>query len=403
MMIHPSELPFWHFFIQLEKELSYERWIDKYRLFIHAIFIDKIIGFDDDWQQFRQFCKILYLQNIRDEARFNQLLDEAIEKEKESLVAAIAKAKTITETTSSKVEITDSITTTPPPAPASPELLENKESSPPDDEWMDEPLETPAEQIMYYHPPPIEQEKQDNGKNKNVPINYLLTDEYFPVTRRQMVKGWQFLRHKEKSGFCDGININATIMDIARNGLFLQPVYNASVRNREDAVVIFADYKGSMTPFHELTDRLIATAKGEGGHPKAPVFYFQNIPSGYVFRNPNMDSPVKLKEALIKSNRNITLAIIISDAGAARGNTDAARKQARLAITESFLAELDKTCAHTVWLNPMPSHRWTGTAAALIKEKVFLMAPVFDHSSYNFQDTFRTILKQNLKNTNPFK
>lgn len=213
-----------------------------------------------------------------------------------------------------------------------------------------------------------------------------------------MIKGWQFLRQKERSNAADGIDVQATIQKIAREGLFFEPAFKSGVRNREDAVIIFADCRGSMAPFHELTNRLIQTARGPGGHPKAQVFYFQNFPIGYVYKGPNLDKPVKLKEALIKANRNLTLAIVISDAGAARGNNEPKRNSARLEMTKKFLAELDKSCAHTIWLNPMPSHRWKDTAAALIRKEVFLMTPIFDSATYNFQDTFRTILKQNLKN-----
>lgn len=389
-----QDLPFWHFFQQLEKELSYERWIDKYRLFLDAIFLNEVVCYDNDWAAFRQFCKTLYLQNEADEIRFDQLLNEAIIREKDFF--EIALRNTIRNTDNVQpVENEGIISNTHEKIKKKEDPIIKEDIN--DTNEISEPENSSNQQSMYYNPPEVEHEKDYKGLTKKQ-INFLLTDEYFPITRRQMIKGWQFLRHKEKSRSEEGIDLKATIQKIAKEGLFLEPEFGKGLRNRDDTVVIFADCRGSMAPFHELTNRLIQTARGEGGHPKVQVFYFQNFPVSYVYKGQNLDGPIKLKEALSKANKNLTLAIIISDAGAARGNTNTERNLARLKVTEIFLNELGNSCAHTIWLNPMPSHRWKNTAAALIKDKVFLMAPIFDHASYNFQDTFRTIIKQNLKN-----
>ncbi|RYY59032.1 MAG: hypothetical protein EOO05_14565, partial [Chitinophagaceae bacterium] len=81
-----NRLPFWHFFIDIEKMLSYERWIDKYKLMLQAI-SNGHITFDDGWVQFRKFMKVLYLQEVRDEVMFDKLLDKAITREQAALEA----------------------------------------------------------------------------------------------------------------------------------------------------------------------------------------------------------------------------------------------------------------------------------------------------------------------------
>ena len=161
--------------------------------------------------------------------------------------------------------------------------------------------------------------------------------------------------------------------------------------------MIFADYRGSMAPFHELSKRLIHTATTEGGHHKASVWYFQNCPSGYVYRKSNLTQPVKLKDAFSSANKNFTLAIVISDAGSARGNKDPQLVNSRMKMTLPFLDSLDKSCAHSIWLNPMPIHRWKGSCAEQILNKVYLMAPILEHDAYNFQETLRLVLKQDKK------
>lgn len=401
-MTTPYPLPFWHFFREIETALSYERWIDKYKILLQAL-VNGHIRYDEEWSHLRRFMKALYLQDHKDKALFETLLDAAIEKEK-SFLEAYAKKEELpqgnrTNELGKKApdEKTDSI----PDSEIVPTKTEREPQLPVNEESMKEPPEGVDKKTKYYHPPLNGSASPAEGASE-LPVKrkgFLQTDEYFPVTRRQMIKGWQYLRHQEKGRGVRGIDITATVQQIAKDGLFLEPKYVPSLQNRPDTVIIFADSRGSMTPFHELTDRLLQTARGEGGHPRAPVFYFKNYPLGYVYRHPSLSGQVKLSEALLTANRNFTLAVVISDAGAARGNTDPARKKMRLDDTEDFLDALEAKCAHIIWLNPMPVHRWRNTAADLIrKEKKLLMAPLLERDSYDFQNTIRTILKQNHKN-----
>lgn len=386
-----ARLPFWNFFHELEKKLSYERWIDKYQQFLKTLDSGHI-GHEEDWKQFRQFCKFMFLQDSRDERQFDSLLDVAIEREKlflESLVATTGqssaqpakKTELKKEDASAESEIKDDISHRQPQADT---IADNT--------IMPEPMELEETLQLQFLPLQVAAHEQQVLQT-SAESEFLQTDEYFPVTRRQMVKGWQFLRLKEKSDSREGIDVQETIRQVAKDGLFLNPVYKSGERNREDTLIIFADYRGSMAPFHELSNRLIETARKGGGHPRVPVYYFQNHPVGYVFTSPNMSGPVKIKEALLKTNRNFTLAVVISDAGAARGNSNPERRKSRTEITSTFLEFLDETCAHTIWLNPMPMHRWKGNAAENISKKVFLMAPVLDRYGDKFQETLRTILK----------
>jgi hypothetical protein len=389
-------LPFWDFFHSIEKELSYERWIDKYFLLLKAFERD-YFSFNDDWSDFKNFCRAVYLQNYHDIESFNALLNKAIEREKELMLAYVknvslsynSEDETLTQEAILPGNEEESITSIPP----LPDLPEDAPGL--SEDVAEEPSDHDGPMSFQYNPPAMEPVKNTTtGNTKNTSEEFLMTDEYFPVTRRQMVKGWQFLRYKEKGGFTTEIDIAGTVKKIAKSGMFLEPQFKYGLRNREDTLIIFADCNGSMTPFHELTDRLIETARTEGGHPRAPVYYFQNYPTGYVYRKQNFSEPLKIKEALVKSNRNSTVAIVISDAGAARGNTDPKRKKERKDMTLVLLKSLRESCAHTVWLNPMPVHRWKNTAAELISRDVNLMSPIIDHYTNNFQDTLRTILRR---------
>ncbi|KAA2243558.1 hypothetical protein F0L74_13785 [Chitinophaga agrisoli] len=393
-----NHLLFWHFFQVIDRTLSYERGIDKYRLFLQTL-ERGYIPYDEELRAFKQFCRILYLQDIRDEARFNQLLDLAVEKEQNLLKQALIAARPVQKPAAAP---RDSQL----PGPPAPPEEEDEEAPPPapdiDDDLMDDLLKeegaAPPEPKTWYYKTPLLYNGIEavHDEKRFAATTFLHTDEYFSITRRTMVKGWQFLRNKENSVSTQEIDVPATTFKIAQEGLFLEPVYRPGVRNREDALIILADVRGSMTPFHELTNRLIYTARHEGGHPRAPVYYFQNCPLGYVYRKPNLAEPVKIKEALVKANRNVTIAIVISDAGAARGNTNPTRVAERSQQTKHFLDFLYSNCAHVIWLNPVPKHRWAQTAADSIQNEVLQMASVFEQEVYNFQDTLRTIFKQNM-------
>jgi uncharacterized protein len=399
-----EHLPFWSFFHDIEKALSYERWIDKYKLFLETL-LRKDILYDKDHVQFIQFCKALYLQDHRDEERFVQLLMKAIDQERKWLRANL---RTDPDPVPADRSAASSKRPDNEPASRKNEQQErskekttwNEKGRPEHDPEEDEQEEAPGigeHKSMYYNPSFNTVTTPNKSDTSGQAVDFLYSDEYYSVTRRQMVKGWQFLRRQEKGGKANEFDLPLTITQIARDGLFLEPKFKSGLRNREDAIIIFADYRGSMVAFHELTDRLIATAKGEGGHPMAPVFYFQNYPAGYLYKQSNLTEPVKIRQALAKANRNFTMAIVISDAGAARTNRDPQEGSDRAAKTDFLLKHLKDTCAYTIWLNPMPLHRWKGTAAEKIRGKVFLMAPILEQQSYNFQDILRTILKQRLQ------
>jgi hypothetical protein len=388
--MNKERLPFWHFFHRIEKELSYERWIEKYGLFERALTgNDQTITWDDtdDWQSFRSFCKILYLQDHRDETRFDAILTEAIEIEKRLVLSAFT-------TTLDDPNKQPTIDSNPAPtviSPPPPPLL------PPEDKGKSKKSNVKAEQpkfddVLYFHPQLDTSNTTENWTNTTI---YLHTDEYFPVTRRQMGVAWQYLRRKEKGGLTNEINLPATIQKVAKEGLFLYPVMQFAAINRADNLIFFADTRGAMAPFHEFTRRLIHTAKNEGGQIKAPVYYFQNYPSGFVYKQENLSDPIKVSETLLKTNRNATLAIIISDAGAAL--SDFADESQRAQYTTNvtlFLGQLREQVAHIIWLNPMPEHRWLGTPAQAIQQQVTIMAPVFDEGGINFPNIVRLLLKK---------
>ncbi|MEM6320545.1 MAG: hypothetical protein AAF960_22945 [Bacteroidota bacterium] len=390
---HIKSLFFWHFFHRIERELSYERWIDKYKLFLTTLESGQI-PYEPDYASFKRFCKILYLQEAKHEARFLEILDASIDKERDLLVRLLERKGTPKSDKPTDKKTPPKPTSPPTKPPSKPEKPTSTEGDAPTTPVLHEAQDNT--ESLFFHPKIQEVNDEVLDENKGLPVfeKFLHQDEYYSVTRREMVKTWQYLRRKEAGGQQGAMDIPKTIRKVVQEGLFLTPVYQKSSVNRKDTLIIFADVRGSMMPLHSLTRRLIQTARGEGGHTTAEAYYFQDYPSTMVYQEDDLSRPIPLKTALRSTNRQATTAIIISDAGASRGGVSKERRRARYNNVAPFLDMLNNCTAQTLWLNPMPRHRWVGTSAEWIATKVTAMIPVLEEKDFDFQNTIRLILKQ---------
>src|SRR6266487_1365618 len=92
------------------------------------------------------------------------------------------------------------------------------------------------------------------------PYSYFMqTDEYFPITRRQM-------------------------KETGRQGVLLRPVMLPRRTNRTQLLLLI-DHGGSMVPFHSLSRRLAETALRGGRLDRAGIYYFHNCPTEYLYRD----------------------------------------------------------------------------------------------------------------------
>ncbi|PWN58037.1 hypothetical protein [Chryseobacterium viscerum] len=401
MNVFPDgQLPFWPFFHQLEQHLSYERWIDKYKLFLQLL-LDSHISYDDEGDALLSACKILYLQDIKDEDRFTQLFRKTWSEEKSKWEAFF---KTIEqETQKEPVEKNNSSELQQPPSESSPAASEPAEIKKEEKKDTISQQESKNEEKIieekenYYFTPSISFDsliKDDESPQDTtcIPL-YNFQDEYLPINRREMIKGWQYLRRHEKGKLTSEIDIYSTVKKIARENIFTEPEYLHGLRNREDTIIFFVDCNGSMMPFHELSRRLVKSARNFGGHKNAPVYYFQNAPTDYVFNEFQLTSPIKIAQALSKTNYNFSIAVVISDVGFARGYGAPERHKIRWQQLQPFLKQLNENCAHILWLNPVPENRWHEETAQNLKKEVLKMASIFDAGMNPFQTITRTLLK----------
>lgn len=202
-------------------------------------------------------------------------------------------------------------------------------------------------------------------------------DEYFPVTRRQMKQTWRFLRRPVREGAPTELDVEATVNQIGRQGLLLEPVMVSRRVNRAEMLLLL-DRDGSMVPFHTLSHRLAETAVRGGRLSKAGIYYFHNCPVDYLYHDPNRQEAELVSNIVAHHCSGQTAVLIFSDAGAARGGYS----EERYRLTKDFVTQLKQRVRYMAWLNPMPRSRWTGTTAGEIAHLV----PMFEMTRRGLQD-----------------
>lgn len=367
-----NKRPLWFepFLQQLKKELGYPFDISKYSQLLQW-------ANDQSWTEagvpmYRLYnvCRVLFLQNHEHESVFKDrfleyLVDELAYEQTLAEKAAAGKIEQpvpVNPVTPAKTPVT--------PAPVKPAV--NAEMAEPPDEDPEEATEKKKKYLNLTIP--------EVGSNEAIVAamqsgsKYLFTaDAYLPLTKREMLHGWRQLRKRESYVYSNRLDVKTTVQQIASEGILLKPVFEKEQVNSDDLLLILIDCKGSMTPFHHLSNKLVEAATSGGGHRNARVYYFYNCPAGVVYKNQALTEPVPLETLYSMIRPNHTNALIISDAGAARGGVNEVRIQQTIKFLKGdqkgkVTPGLHKSALFVVWLNPMPRHRWVNTSAAAIAE-----------------------------------
>jgi hypothetical protein len=208
---------------------------------------------------------------------------------------------------------------------------------------------------------------------------FLFGNEYFPVGSRYLWQNWRNLRSRQSTSEDAGIDLKATIREIASVGKFIDFVMERKTRNIF-SLFILLDQGGSMSTFEAFGEALVESACASGAYPDLTPLYFYNLPNreddGYLVFNRDQTQSWTTGELFKAPNKNDILILIYSDAGALRGTTGK-RKDTRIEETGKFLDYLLKNTAHIVWLNPTPANRWENTAAAGVAG-LFPRIPMFE-------------------------
>lgn len=97
-----------------------------------------------------------------------------------------------------------------------------------------------------------------------------------PITHRQMKQGWRYLRQFSREGAPVELDMEATIQQVAQQGILLNPVLVPQRTNRIELLLLI-DRDGSMVPFHHLSQELADTALRGGASAKLGSTTFTTV------------------------------------------------------------------------------------------------------------------------------
>ena len=137
-----------------------------------------------------------------------------------------------------------------------------------------------------------------------------------------------------------------------------------------------------MAPFHHLSRQLIDKAVRGGNLTQTSVYYFYNYPEKYFYTDPTRIK-AQLTTDVLESVDERAGVLIVSDAGAARGNYNPVRVE----YTQKFIEQLQQSVRYYAWLNPMPNDSWQYTTAGEIARFV----PMFEMSRQGLNAAINTL------------
>ncbi|QTA82860.1 Uncharacterized protein dnl_52450 [Desulfonema limicola] len=196
-----------------------------------------------------------------------------------------------------------------------------------------------------------------------------------PVSTRDMAQVFRRIRNMQPFGRAEELDVPGTVNSICKTKFFLGPVLKPRRQNRAK-LLLFIDCQGSMEPFEWIVNALKKSISKSGMLENIRIYYFHDCPGRYIYEKPGLTAPVPVEHVLNDDYKNYS-ALIISDAGAARGYFD----EERIEDTGKFLEKLKLYIHRYAWLNPVPVKRWTAATA----EDIAQMIPMFalDQDSLN--------------------
>jgi uncharacterized protein with von Willebrand factor type A (vWA) domain len=241
------------------------------------------------------------------------------------------------------------------------------------------------------------------GKDKTVVPNaissFIFSNDYFPIKDRDLQQAWRSLKSVEEQDSNRELDVKATIVKTAEQGMFSNFVFEKRKVNKI-RLFVFIDRSESMIAVEAFGKELcVAAGKSQmhsnvyndnflrqmtPGSVKMEVkpWYFFNAPVakkdiGYFLFDEESQNTKSLSALFSGINKRNIVVLIYSDAGALKNDFE----QGRIEQTKAFLTELYKRTAYVSWLNPAPRYRWEGTNAGELRK----MVPMFESTRGNVE------------------
>ncbi|MDT9340676.1 hypothetical protein VV11_015040 [Trichodesmium erythraeum 21-75] len=326
-----------------------------------------------DIERLKRLLCLLWVKSLEDQYIFNQLFEELVRPELE---------KQLLEADKSPLPKIDEDSTFPPQKTENLDINSN-------------PISQVSSEVQKGNKPQPNQptnsiSTRDSSRkflSEITPIKLRFRQSYnliprLPITRREMTGIWRNLRLLKREGAPENLDVQGTINLFCKMGFFSGVVLQPSRKNQVKLVLLI-DCEGSMSPFKLLIDTLQESIEKVGLLSQKNIFYFHNVPRGYLFTKPNLTKPLPIEEILSREVGNNSV-VIVSDGGAARRTYDSER----LHQTKEFIRQLsDKTYLYG-WLNPVPEFQWRMTTA----EDIATFIPMYSLNPQGLNDLVKILL-----------
>ena len=336
----------------------------------------KMIQFRGAWQDIERLKRLLcllWVKSLEDQYIFNQLFEELVRPELE---------KQLLEADKSPLPKVEEDSTSPPQKTENLDINSN-------------PISQVSSEVKQGNKPQPNQptnsiSTRDSSRkflSEITPIKLRFRQSYnliprLPITRREMTSIWRNLRLLKREGAPENLDVQGTINLFCKMGFFSGVVLQPSRKNQVKLVLLI-DCEGSMSPFKLLIDTLQESIEKVGLLNQKNIFYFHNVPRGYLFTKPNLTKPLPIEEILSREVGNNSV-VIVSDGGAARRTYDSERFHQ----TKEFIRQLsDKTYLYG-WLNPVPEFQWRMTTA----EDIATFIPMYSLNPQGLNDLVKILL-----------
>ncbi|MEO0971112.1 MAG: hypothetical protein AAFX80_23060, partial [Cyanobacteria bacterium J06639_18] len=213
--------------------------------------------------------------------------------------------------------------------------------------------------------------------------NFHLTPEDFPVQLQDIQRAWRSLKKPVKLSSQYELDLEATIEQIEREGIFTDVVMRP-VKSRRAEMLLLIDDSLAMIPFFPVLKPLMQAIAENRIYP-AQIYRFTSYPDEYVYHWDRPATAEPLTNLLPKMHCSPTIAVIISDAGAATHTFS----EERIEGINKFLLRLSPNIRQLIWLNPLPPVRWEQTSAWRINMK--LNGKMLSYEPANLQKAAREI------------
>ena len=341
--------------------------------YLLAIKMIQCRGAWQDIERLKRLLCLLWVKSLEDQYIFNQLFEELVRPELE---------KQLLEADKSPLPKIDEDSTFPPQETENLDINSN-------------PISQVSSEVKQGNKPQPNQPTNSipirdfsrKSLSEITPIKLRFRQSYnliprLPITRREMTSIWRNLRLLKREGAPENLDVQGTINLFCKMGFFSGVVLQPSRKNQVKLVLLI-DCEGSMSPFKLLIDTLQESIEKVGLLNQKNIFYFHNVPRGYLFTKPNLTKPLPIEEVLSREVGNNSV-VIVSDGGAARRTYDSER----LHQTKEFIRQLsDKTYLYG-WLNPVPEFQWRMTTA----EDIATFIPMYSLNPQGLNDLVKILL-----------